>query len=93
VTARESIDILIDRATVDFPDASTRFDVLDQVVAHTLVGLRILADGIDDLNNRFEVLLERHGALDPDHYDARLVDLSSKIDGLSKQVKKALKKR
>jgi hypothetical protein len=92
MTTRESIDTIIDSATMDFPDATTRFDVLDQVMAHTLVGLRVLADGIDDLNSRFQDLLERQSAHDLVDYDAQLADLSIQIDGLSKRVKKALKK-
>jgi len=91
MTTRESIDALIDSATADFSDASTRFDVLDQVMTHTLVGLRILADGIDDLNSRFEVFTERQNVLDPVDYDAQLADLSLRIDGLSKRVKKVKK--
>jgi len=93
MTTRESIDALIDSATVDFPNASTRFDVLDQVMTHTLVGLRLLADGIDDLNSRFEAFIERQRVLDPVDYDAQLADLSVQIDGLSKRLKKALKNK
>jgi hypothetical protein len=92
MTTRESIDALIDSATIDFPNASTRFDVLDQVMAHTMIGLRILADGIDDLNSRFEVFIEGQSVRELVDYEAQLAELSVRIDGLTKRVKKKDKK-
>jgi hypothetical protein len=89
MTVRGSIDQLI----AEPPVADLGYPADQRLVATVVMGLKLLADSIDDLEARLAQMPESHEVMTPNPLPAEMHDINEQVGKLAKIIKKVAKEK
>jgi hypothetical protein len=91
--SRARIEELVAQATSKYPDMNARLDALEKAGPPILVALMVLAEDLDVLRQRVDLMAASEGSVVSDDLTLQLNKLSRQLSKMTKSVKKALKRK